>query len=282
MRILVTGAAGMLGTDVCAAAAAAGHDVVALSRAQLDITDRAAVLRAVADSRPDAVVNCAAYTNVDGAESDAARAQAVNGDAAGYVAAAAAGAGAWVIHVSTDYVFDGRAREPYVESDPVAPQSQYGATKLAGELAVAEAAPAGHTIVRAAWLFGVAGACFPATIMRLAEERDTLTVVGDQIGCPTFTGHLAAALVALAGARVPGILHVAGGGRCSWYEFAREIVAAAGASCEVRPVSTAEFPRPAPRPAWSVLGTERGDVAPRLPHWRQGLQEYMSSKVTAT
>src|SRR5437588_11220069 len=118
MRILVTGAAGMLGTDVCAAAAAAGHDVVALSRAQLDITDREAVLRAVADARPDAVINCAAYTNVDGAESDAAGARAVNGDAAGYVAAAAAGPGAWVIHVSTDYVFDGQAREPYVESDP--------------------------------------------------------------------------------------------------------------------------------------------------------------------
>jgi dTDP-4-dehydrorhamnose reductase len=282
MRILVTGAAGMLGTDVCAAAAAVGHDVAARSRAQLDITDREAVARAMAEARPDAVVNCAAYTNVDGAESDPAAADAVNGDGAANVAAAAADQGAWVVHVSTDYVFDGRAREPYVESDRVAPQSQYGRSKLEGELAVAEAAPAGHTIVRTAWLFGVAGPCFPDTIMRLAAERDALTVVADQIGCPTFTGHLAEALVRLADARVSGILHVASAGRCSWYEFAREIVAANGASCEVRPVSTAEFPRPAPRPAWSVLGTERGEAAPRLPHWRQGLQEYMSSKVTAT
>ena len=196
------------------------------------------------------------------------------------VAAAAAAHGAWTVHVSTDYVFDGTATRPYVESDPVGPRTQYGATKLAGERAVAAAAPEAHTIVRTAWLFGAGGHCFPQTIARLAAEREVLTVVADQIGCPTFTGHLAPALVALAERRSAcGLAHVAGAGQCSWFEFAREIVARTGASCEVQPVSTAEFPRPAPRPAWSVLATERGDAVPRLADWRAGLEEYMHATV---
>jgi dTDP-4-dehydrorhamnose reductase len=196
------------------------------------------------------------------------------------VASAAAAAGAFIVHVSTDYVFDGTADRPYLESDPVGPQSVYGRTKLAGERAVASAAPDSHVIVRTAWLFGTGGPCFPRTIARLAGERDELTVVADQIGSPTFTGHLAKALVALAAAREPvGVVHVAGDGQCSWYEFAREIVALSGATCEVRPVTTAEFPRPAPRPAWSVLATSRDETVPRLPHWRTGLQAYMSTRV---
>ncbi len=283
MRILVTGAAGMLGLDVQAAAAAAGHEVIARSRAELDIADEAAVRAAVAEVAPDAVVNCAAYTNVDGAESAPEDALRVNGHGAGYVAAAADAAGAWTIHVSTDYVFDGTKREPYVESDPVGPASQYGSSKLAGERAVAQAAPERHTIVRTAWLFGVGGPCFPATIMRLAAERDELGVVDDQIGCPTFTGHLGPALVTLAEQRaLTGVVHGAADGRCSWFEFASEIVAAAGLNCEVKPVTTAEFPRPAPRPAWSVLVSERGPAAPRLAHWREGLSEYMRLKSDRT
>jgi dTDP-4-dehydrorhamnose reductase len=279
MRILVTGAAGMLGQDVCAAAAAAGDDVIALSRAQLDICDATATERAVADARPDVVVNCAAWTDVDGAESAYAQALAVNGPAAGNVARAAARAGAWTVHISSDYVFDGTRREPYVESDPTGPTSAYGRSKLEGEVAVAQAAPDSHTIVRSSWVFGAGGPCFPATILRLAAERDELTVVADQVGCPTFTVHLATALRALcAGSGDPplGVLHVAGGGHCSWCEFAREIVARSGADCQIRPGTTADLARPAPRPAYSVLGTERGSLAPRLPDWRQGLAEFMA------
>ncbi len=273
----------MLGQDLHAAARGAGHEVLAFPRADLDIADAAAVSRALTEARPDVVINAAAWTNVDGAETDEAGALAVNGEAAGNVARAAAAAGAWTIHVSTDYVFDGSKRSPYLESDPVRPVSAYGRTKLAGESAVAEAAPARHTIVRSSWLFGVGGPCFPATILRLAKERDELKVVDDQIGCPTFTGHLAEALVELAARedRPVGILHIAAGGSCSWFEFAREIVTGAGVTCEVNPCSTKEFPRPATRPDYSVLRSERGDEVPVLPEWREGLARYMALAAAA-
>jgi dTDP-4-dehydrorhamnose reductase len=274
MRVLITGAAGMLGLDVRRAAEEAGHETVSLSRAQLDITDRAAVADAVEGTGADAVINCAAWTNVDGAESDPQQAAAVNGTGAGHVAAAAAAAGAWVIHLSTDYVFNGDKAGPYVESDPVGPVSAYGRSKLEGEQAVAAAAPAGHTIVRTAWLFGAGGRCFPKTILRAASERPELAVVSDQIGCPTFTGHLAEALVSLAAQPTPGVLHVAGGGQCSWHEFAAAIVAAGGLDCPVRPISSDEYPTPARRPPNSVLVSERG--APALPDWRAGLKRFVS------
>ena len=277
MRLLITGAAGMLGRDVCARTP---HELIALARADLDITDAGAVDAAVSRARPDVVINCAAWTNVDLAEGAEPEACEVNGRGAGNVARAAAGAGAWTIHVSSDYVFDGGRREPYLESDPVNPLSAYGRSKLAGEAAVAQAAPASHTIVRSSWLFGAGGPCFPSTILRLAGERDGLTVVDDQIGCPTFTGHLAGALLELAERRVGGILHVAAAGHCSWYELAKVIVETAGLDCEVAPGSTAELARPAPRPAYSVLRSERD--APALPDWRAGLAEYMAARVPAT
>lgn len=278
MRLVITGADGMLGQDVAVAAAAAGHETIALARSDLDITDRAAVGDTIAAARPDAVINCAGWTDVDGAEASPEEALAVNGAGAGNVAAAAQEGGAWTVHVSSDYVFDGTKREPYVESDPTGPLSSYGASKLAGEREVARAAPEAHTIVRSSWLFGAGGPCFPATMLRLAAERDQLQVVDDQVGCPTFTGHLAHALVDLARAPFPGVVHVAGGGHCSWFEFSREIVKAAGLECEVTPCSTAEMPRPAQRPAYSVLGSERAE-APALPHWREGLAEYMAVRV---
>jgi dTDP-4-dehydrorhamnose reductase len=159
--------------------------------------------------------------------------------------------------------------------------SAYGATKLAGEHRVAAAAPSAHTTVRSSWLFGAGGPCFPATIRRLAAERDELKVVDDQVGGPTFTGHLARALIELAHSRPLGIVHVAGGGSCSWFQFAREIVAATRADCQVQPCTTAEFPRPAPRPAYSVLGTERETEIPRLPDWREGLSDYLTAGVYA-
>ena len=277
MRVLVTGASGMLGTDVQAAALAAGHELVALSRAELDISARDAVAAAVAQARPDAVINCAAYTDVDGAESDRDGAAAINAAGAGFVAEAAAAAGAWLVHVSTDYVFDGTKTSPYHESDPTGPRSIYGATKLEGERAVALAARGCHTIVRTSWLFGTAGSSFPATMLRLAGERETLTVVDDQRGCPTFTGHLAQALVTLAGERrIPGVVHLAAAGECTWYELAVEIMRATGTAVAVRPCTTDEFPRPARRPAYSVLRSERPE-APLLPDWRSGLGDYLAA-----
>src|SRR4051812_26650066 len=209
MRLLVTGAGGMLGQDLVHAARAAGHDPVALFRTQLDVTDPAAVAAAVAHASPDAIVNCAAWTDVDGAESERAAAAAVNGAGAGHVAGAAADTGASLVHVSTDYVFDGRARRPYRESAPTRPLSAYGATKLEGERAV-ERAGGEHTVARSSWLFGAGGPNFVETMLRLGAERDAVSVVTDQVGCPTFTGHLAEALLALAEAGPRGLVHVAG------------------------------------------------------------------------
>ncbi len=281
MKLLITGATGMLGTDVTMAAHAAGHEVIALARAELDISDRGAVAAAIAAARPDAVINCAAYTNVDAAESDPDAAGAVNASGPGFLAEAAAAAGAWIVHVSTDYVFDGTKGAPYLESDPTGPLSIYGSTKLLGERAVAMAAPEAHTIVRSSWLFGTAGRSFPATMLRLASEQSKLTVVDDQVGCPTFTGHLAAVLVQVAtAARLPGLVHVAAAGECSWYEFAKQIMRATNTATEVQPCGTAQFPRPARRPAYSVMRSERPE-APALPDWRAGLNEYLAARVAA-
>jgi dTDP-4-dehydrorhamnose reductase len=268
----VTGAGGMLGHDVMRLA---GADAVGLSHAELDVTDAAAADAAVAEVRPDAVINCAAYTDVDGAESEPALALRVNGEGAGNLAAAAARAGASVIYVSSDYVFDGEKREPYLESDPTGPISSYGRSKLAGEEATAAANPR-HFIVRSSWLFGAHGRNFVDTMLTL--DREELKVVDDQVGCPTFTGHLAEGLLRLARRDDHGVHHVAGGGSCSWFEFAREIFSRAGVERRVTPCTTAEFPRPAPRPAWSVLGSERDDPV-RLPSWQDGLDAYLGARV---
>jgi dTDP-4-dehydrorhamnose reductase len=282
MRLLITGAAGMLGRDLQAAASAAGHDVVALSRAELDITARDAVEEAIGAAEPEVVINCAAYTDVDGAQADPDTAHAVNGQGAGNVAWFAAARRAWTIHISSDYVFDGTKGAPYVESDDPRPLSVYGASKAAGEHEVARSARAGgFTVVRSSWLFGAGGPCFPATMLRLAAERDELTVVDDQVGCPTFTGHLAAALVELAGRPRPphGIVHLAAAGQCSWYEFAQAILH--GHDVEVRPGRTADLGRPAPRPAYSVMRTGRDDLGVSLPDWREGLAAYLATRVAA-
>jgi dTDP-4-dehydrorhamnose reductase len=278
MRLLVTGAAGMLGRDVVAAAGDGGHDVIALARADLDITDAAAVRGAVLAARPDAVVNCAAWTDVDGAEPEEAAATAINGDGAGNVAAAAGDA--LVVHLSSDFVFDGHGREPYAEDAPTGPLSAYGRSKLAGEHAIAQAAKR-SAIVRTAWLFGPHGRNFVDTMRRLGAERDEIAVVDDQVGSPTYTGHLAPALVAIAERELTGILHVAGGGLCSWFDLARATFEDAGIDCRVRPQGTADVGRPARRPAFSALAGTRGDV-PALPPWREGLRAHLSRvEVTA-
>ena len=263
----------MLGTDVRRAGESAGHEIVALTRAELDICEPAAI----AGYQPDAIINCAAFTDVDGAETDP-RAFEINGRAPGRLATVATQCGAWLLHLSSDYVFAGDSDRPYLESDPTGPESAYGASKLEGEHAVAAVAPDAHTIVRTAWLFGSAGRCFPDTMLRLAAERDELRVVDDQVGCPTFTGHLAKALIEVAERRPLGIVHCAAAGECSWFEFARAVLEEAGVEVPVRPVSTAEFPRPARRPAYSVLRSSRGE-APVLPAWREGLSEYLQARL---
>ena len=277
MQLLVIGAAGMLGQDLLAAAERAGHEAVGWDLPEIDITDSAATRAAVGELRPDAVVNCAAWTDVDGAEANEELAARVNAEGAGNVAAAAAAAGVLVVQVSTDYSFDGTAGRPYTESSPTSALGAYGRTKLAGELAVAEAATPDFAIVRTAWLFGPNGKNFVDTMLRLGSERDEVSVVDDQIGCPTYTGHLAPALVDVAERRLTGVLHVAGGGECSWYDLAVAAFERTGTDCAVKRISTAEFGRPAPRPAYSVLRTERDD-APVLPPWQQGLDAHLAAK----
>jgi len=280
MRLLVIGSGGMLGRAVARDAARLGHDVVTLGHQQLDITDADHVARIVGAARARAVINCAAYTDVDGAEAHEGRALRVNGDGAGHVARAAAEAGARVVHVSTDYVFDGAKREPWVESDQVAPLQAYGRTKLAGERAVATAA-AEHAIVRAGWLFGAGGANFVDTILHLGAERDEVSVVTDQRGGPTWTGHLAPALVELAERRGDvGVFHATGPGECSWYELAVEVLHRAGLRSRAVPTTSDAFPRPARRPAYSGLGTERAPGVV-LPPWTDGLGAYLAEGAVA-
>jgi dTDP-4-dehydrorhamnose reductase len=277
MRMVVTGAGGMLGHRVCARARELGHDVTACERAQLDITDAGACRRLMESVEPQVVINCAAYTKVDDAETERDLAMAVNATGAGNVARAAGAVGARIVHVSTDYVFNGDHDEPWVESDPVDPQSVYGLSKLRGEELVADATPR-HAIARTAWLFGVGGPNFVDTMLRLAEDRDEVSVVTDQVGCPTWTGHLADALIELAERPDDdGLHHLAAQGSCSWNELAIEVFDQAGVSCRVLPTTSDAFKRPAPRPAYSVLGTERADPI-LLPPWQEGVREHLSER----
>jgi dTDP-4-dehydrorhamnose reductase len=277
VRLLVTGAAGMLGRRVVADAQARGWEPIGVDLPDGDLTDPLAAQDLLEEHAPDAVVHCAAYTDVDGAEEHEATALAVNADASANIAAAAAMLDARIVAVSTDYVFDGTlSGRPYVESDATAPLGAYGRTKLAGEEAIAGHNP-NHAIARTAWLFGVGGKSFPDTMLGLAAARDEVAVVTDQIGSPTWTGHLAPALLDLAAADAVGVFHTAGGGQCSWHELTVELYRAAGLSTRVNETTAAEFRRPAPRPAWSVLATER-DETPRLPAWQDGVAAYLSER----
>jgi dTDP-4-dehydrorhamnose reductase len=279
MRLLVIGGAGMLGGAVTVEARRLGHDVVALSRADLDITDADNVRRIVSAAEPAAVINCAAWTDVDGAEAHERSALRVNADGAGHVAAAGAACGARVVHVSTDYVFDGAKREPWLESDPTGPLQAYGRTKLAGEQAVAQTAEE-HAILRTGWLYGAGGTNFVDTMLRLGGEREEVSVVSDQVGRPTWTGHLAGPLVELAERRGDvGLFHAAGRGQSSWYELAVEIFDRADLSCRCVPTPSEHFPRPARRPQYSVLGTERSPGIV-LPPWQDGLAAYLDERAS--
>jgi dTDP-4-dehydrorhamnose reductase len=278
----------MLGHDVARAGERAGHELVLVDLPEIDIADPAALdeLLGRLAGEPASlggVVNCAAWTDVDGAETHRDQAYAVNADGAGNLARAAARVGVPLLHLSTDYVFDGVAPlgvdgrpRPYVESDPTGPRSVYGASKLDGERQVLAASPR-HTVVRTAWLYGIDGSNFVETMIRLAGERAALQVVDDQIGSPTWSGHLAPALLGLLEREVRGLVHLTGAGEISWNGFAKEIFRQAEIACAVEAVSSAEMARPAPRPAWSALQSERDEVLP-MPDWRDGLAGYLAAR----
>ena len=269
MRWLVTGAGGMLGRDLTRLLRATpGVRVHAFTRAELDLCDAAAVAGAVRVVAPDVVVNCAGWTDVDGAESDEARAMAVNGTAVAGLAQASAERGARLLQISTDYVFDGAARAPYPEDAPTGPLNAYGRTKLAGERAAQ-----GHYVVRTEWLYGAHGRSFARTMATLAAAGKPVRVVTDQVGQPTWTADLAERLLLLgAGQAPPGVYHATNAGRTSWYDFAKRIYALAGADPGlVEPVTTAVFPRPATRPAYSVLGHDAWRPLPPMRDWSSAL-----------
>lgn len=283
MRWLVTGAGGQLGSHLVPMLADA--EVVALTRADLDISVAAAVDAAVRDARPDVVVNAAAYTSVDAAETDEAAAFAVNSEGPRLLASSLARYGGRLIHVSTDYVFDGRRTSgPYEPADVAEPRTAYGRSKLAGERAVLAALPTASHVVRTAWVYGGPGPNFVDTMLSLERSRETVDVVADQIGSPTWVGDLARALVALgASSAAPGVLHYVNAGQGSWYDLAQEVFRLVGADpTRVRPVGTAAFPRPAQRPAWSVLST-RSWTSLALPEprdWRAALADCLSRRST--
>ena len=271
MRILVTGAAGMLGRDLVPHLAAR-HDVVGVDM-EVNVTDLRAIGDCVREVAPQAVFHLAAWTDVDGAEENEEAAEAVNALGSGNVAAAAAEVGAALVVPSTDYVFDGLQGRAYTEDDATSPLGVYGRTKLAGEVAALAACPAGTRIARTAWLYGAHGKNFVDTMRRLGQERDEVSVVDDQEGCPTWTRDLAPALEALLD-QPTGIYHTAGGGSVTWAGFARAIFAEAGIDCRVAPITTAELGRPAPRPVYSPLAVTRPG-APRLRPWRDALRDYL-------
>ncbi|MET8865545.1 dTDP-4-dehydrorhamnose reductase [Nonomuraea sp. NPDC004580] len=271
MRWLVTGAGGMLGRDLTRLLRAVpGAHVHAFTRTELDVCDAAAVAETVRAVLPDVVVNCAAWTDVDGAEQDEARAMAINGTAVAGLALASTRVGARLLQLSTDYVFDGAARTPYGEDAPTRPLNVYGRAKLVGERA---ALGDGHYVVRTEWLFGAHGRSFARTMATLAAEGRAVRVVDDQVGQPTWTVDLAERLILLGtGQAPPGVYHATNAGRTSWYGYARQIYELAGADPGlVEPVSTAAFPRPALRPAYSVLGHDAGRPLPPMRDWRAAL-----------
>jgi dTDP-4-dehydrorhamnose reductase len=274
--VLVTGGGGMLGSDATEVIAARGHAVFGLPRSELDITRSADVEHAIGVLRPDVVVNCAAWTDVDGAEANEREAMRVNDAAAALVAGTAAAHGAAVLHVSSDYVFDGRKGAPYIESDLPAAISAYGRSKQAGETSVAIANPR-HFVVRSSWLFGSGGANFVETMLRIGREQPEVIVVSDQVGSPTYTPHLARAIAELIEGERFGIHHLAASGECSWFEFAQEIFDLQGLETRVMAGTTEMLNRPAPRPAYSVLASERRDAIV-LPHWRVGLSQYLAAR----
>lgn len=285
-RLALIGANGMLARKV-RELAPPYYVITPYDLPDFDLINREQVLAAMTRLQPAVIVNCAAFTNVDGCESQEELASRVNGAGPGYLAEAALAVGAVLVHISTDYVFAGDKKTPYAESDPTGPLSAYGRSKLAGEQAIMASGLTRYFILRTSWLYGPGGKNFVETMLRLATERDELRVVADQIGAPTYTGDLAQALyrlLALADrSDIYGIYHLANLGECSWHGFAETIVELAKSSGDalkasrIVPIRTDEYPLPAPRPAYSVFSKEKylSATGATLPHWRESLQYYL-------
>ena len=282
MRIEVVGSRGQLGRELLATLAGTSHQASGHDVESVDIRDPGSVAALLDDVRPDVVINCAAWTRVDAAETEEAAANGVNADGPGVLAHACLPRGILLCHLSTDYVFDGTATEPIDEATVPNPQGAYGRGKLAGEEAVRRAL-ASHQIVRTAWLYGQEGPNFVLTMLRLARERGALRVVAGQWGSPTWTGHLAPALVRLVERGVPGTYHLTNAGSTTWHGFAQAIVEEAGPRVPVEAIQSSDFPTPAPRPAYSVLANRawQGLGEAPLPPWREGLRAYLAQRAAA-
>jgi len=278
MKAMIIGATGLLGKPLMRERT--GAKLIGTGSRDLDIRDAMAVRELIEKKYPDWVVLAAAYTDVDGCESNSELAFAVNRDGAINVASACKAAGAKLLFISSDYVFDGTKNLPYDADDQRNPQSVYGRTKAEAELRLLEILP-DCCILRTSWLYGVGGKCFPDTILKLAATRPALDVVNDQRGSPTYTVDLARAIIALCGKNAHGIVHASNGGNCTWFDFAREIVKCAGLKTEVRPVSSAQMARPAPRPAYSVLSaTTLHRYGIEMPEWKDALGRYLEERRT--
>ena len=276
MRVLILGATGLLGKALVREWT--DDKVQAMGSRDVDIRDSAKVREIVERARPDWVALAAAYTDVDGCESHRELAFAVNRDGAVNVAKAARQGGARVIFLSSDYVFDGKKTSPYEVDNRRNPQSVYGHSKAEAEIKLLEILPT-CCIARTSWVFGVGGRCFPDTILRLAASRPALDVVNDQRGCPTYTIDLARAIIQLCRKDASGIVHVTNAGDCTWFEFAQEIVNGAGLATQVRPVSSQQMARPAPRPAYSVLSaTSLRGYGIEMPEWKDALDRYLQER----
>ena len=278
MKVLITGARGMLAQDIIRVLEDK-YLIVPVTHADLDIGNHEQTVQLVSSHKPDFVINCAAYTNVDGCESDAHRAFAINADGMKNLAHACRETGAKLIHVSTDYVFDGASRRPYVEDDATNPLSVYGRSKLAGERYVQDILES-YVIVRTEWLYGRQGKHFVGTILHQARERDELEVVDDQTGSPTCAADLARAIGTLLSVSANGIYHVTNAGSCTWYGFACRILSLAGSATRIKPISSQQLARPAPRPANSVLDCSRftRETGQVLRHWEQALEAYLQGQ----
>ena len=281
MKLLITGHHGQVGQALIQQAAAHNFQVAAYDRSELDIANRAAVLQTVEREQPAVIINAAAYTAVDKAESEPAAAYAANAEGADNLARAAHAVGAAILHISTDYVFNGRTERPYLETDTPDPQTVYGQSKLAGEQAVQAACPR-HIILRTSWLYAPYGANFMKTMLRLGKERPEMRVVFDQVGTPTSALDLARCIVGIIEHRQldkTGLYHFSNEGVCSWYDFAVEILKLAGSDCKVIPCRTEEFPTPASRPAYSVLDKAKikTDFNFPIPYWRDSLVSLMTN-----
>ena len=277
IKVAVLGASGMLGQSLVSALTKQQYQAFPFDIEDLDITEHHSVESALTPIKPDVIVNAAAYTDVDGCETEKESVLDVNGRGAGNVADVATAIGSPVIQISSDYVFNGEKETPYLPDDKPDPINIYGESKLLGEELVRERAPE-HLIIRSSWLFGPGGKNFVDTMLSLAEERETLKVVDDQRGSPAYSAHLANAIVKLISGGLRGTHHLTNSGTCSWYEFACEILKQKGLDNTVKPVSSSQFPRPARRPANSVLDCSSAYEAlgKPLPHWKEALAEYLS------